>query len=190
MMLFKILWAVVVLFPVSEIVLARVKRAKPQTSQLEDRGSMRLLWLAITVGVTLAIIAPQWLPAARVPGSFRLLGSLALSLMVVGLTIRWVAILTLGRFFTVNVAIQTGHSVVESGPYRFVRHPSYSGLLLAFVGLAIFFGNWFSIVGLLVPIVLAVLNRVAKEEQALLASLGPPYAAYCARTKRFIPYLV
>ena len=189
MMLFTILKAVVVLFPVSEIALARVKRSNPQTSQLEDRGSMRLLWLAITVGVTLAIAA-QWLPSARVPGSARLLGSLALSLMVVGLTIRWVAILTLGRFFTVNVAIQTGHSVVESGHYRFVRHPSYSGLLLAFVGLAISFANWLSILGLLVPITLAVLNRVAKEEQALLASLGPPYAAYCARTKRFIPYLV
>jgi protein-S-isoprenylcysteine O-methyltransferase Ste14 len=182
--------AVVVLFPVSEIVLARIKRTNPQSSQLEDRGSLRLFWLAIAIGVILAIIAPRWLPSANVSGSFRLVGSLALSLMVAGLTLRWVAIFTLGRFFTVNVAIQPGHVVVESGPYRFVRHPSYSGLLLAFVGLAIFFGNWLSIVGLLVPITLAVLNRVAKEEQALRASLGSPYAAYCARTKRFIPYLV
>jgi protein-S-isoprenylcysteine O-methyltransferase len=189
MMLFALLWAVVVLFPVSEIALARVRRANPQTSQLEDRGSLRRLWLAIMIGVTLAIAA-QWVPSARVPGSALLLRSLALSLMVVGLAIRWLAILTLGRFFTVNVAIQADHSVVETGPYRFVRHPSYSGLLLAFVGLAVFFANWLSILGLLVPITLAVLNRVRKEEQALLASLGLPYAAYCARTKRFIPRVV
>lgn len=174
MMLSKILLAVVVLFPVSEIVLARVKRAKLESSQLEDRGSLRLFWLAITVGVTLAIIAPRWLPSANIQSSSLLLGTFSLVLMVLGLTIRWVAIFTLGRFFTVDVAIQTDHSVVESGPYRLVRHPSYSGLLLSFIGLAIFFGNWLSIVGLLVPVTLAVLNRVAKEERALLASLGTP----------------
>ncbi len=87
------------------------------------------------------------------------------------------AILTLGRLFTVNVAIQADHSVVETGLYRFVRHPSYVGLLLTFVGLGVFFANWLSLFGLLVPIALAVLNRVAKEEQALLASLELPYAA-------------
>jgi len=189
MTLSTILLTVVVLFPVSEIVLARAKRANPQISRLEDRSSMRLMWLAITMGVTLAVAA-SWFTSARVPGSQRLLHSLALALMVVGLAIRWVAILALGRFFTVNVAIRADHSVVESGPYRFVRHPSYSGLLLAFVGLGIFFENWLSILVLIVPITLSVLNRVAKEEQALLASLGRPYAAYSARTKRFIPHLL
>lgn len=189
MMLFAILWAVVVLFPVSEIALARVKRANLQTARLEDRGSMRLLWLAITIGVTLAIAA-QWVPLARLPGSTRLLRLLALSLMLAGLSIRWIAIFTLGRLFTVNVAIQADHSIVETGPYRFVRHPSYSGLLIAFVGLGVFFANWLSILGLLVPIALAVLNRVVTEERALLSSLGPPYAAYCARTNRFIPRVV
>jgi protein-S-isoprenylcysteine O-methyltransferase Ste14 len=190
MILSKILLAVVVLFPVSEIVLARVKRAKSESSQLEDRGSLRLFWLAIATGVTLGIIASRWFPSANIQSSSLLLGTFSLVLLVVGLTIRWVAIFTLGRFFTVDVAIQTDHSVVESGPYRLVRHPSYSGLLLSFIGLAIFFGNWLSIVGLLVPVTLAVLNRVAKEEHALLVSLGSPYAAYCARTKRFIPYVV
>ena len=189
MMLVASLWAVVALFPISEIALAGVKRANPQTARLEDRGSMRLLWLAIAIGVALAIAA-QWVPSARLPGSTRLLRVLALSLMVAGLSIRWVAILTLGRLFTVNVAIQADHSLVETGPYRFVRHPSYSGLLLAFVGLGVFFANWLSILGLLVPIALAVFNRVVKEERVLLSSLGPPYAAYCARTKRFVPRVV
>ncbi|MFI5179792.1 MAG: methyltransferase family protein [Thermoanaerobaculia bacterium] len=189
MMLSAILWSVVVLFPISEIALARIKRANSQTARLEDRGSMRLLWLAIITGVTFAIAA-QWVPAARLPGSARLLRLLAAAVMLAGLTLRWVAILTLGRLFTVNVAILADHSVVETGPYRFVRHPSYSGLLLAFVGLGLFFANWLSILGLLVPITLAVLNRVVTEERALLSSLGPPYAAYCARTKRFIPRFV
>ncbi len=188
-MLSTILLTVVVLFPASEIALARFKRASPQISHLEDRGSLRLMWLAITVGVSLAVAA-FWFTSARVPGSPLLLRSLALSLMVAGLALRWVAILALGRFFTVDVAIQADQSVVESGPYRFVRHPSYSGLLLAFLGLGLYFQNWVSILVLIVSVALAVIDRVAKEEQALLASLGRPYAAYSARTKRFIPYLL
>jgi len=107
-----------------------------------------------------------------------------------GLALRLVSILTLGRLFTVNVAIHSDHPVVEKGPYRFVRHPSYSGLLLAFIGLGVSFQSWLSILVLLVPIVLAVVNRVATEERALLSFLGPPYTAYCARTKRFIPWVV
>ena len=183
------LWSVVVLFPVFEIALARIKRANTKTSQLEDRGSLRLLWIAITTGVTLAVAA-QWVPFARLPGSVQLYRFVGSALILAGLTLRSVSILTLGRLFTVNVAIHSDHPVVEKGPYRFVRHPSYSGLLLAFVGLGVFFASWLSILLLLVPIVLAVVNRVVKEERALLSFLGAPYAAYCARTKRFVPWVI
>jgi protein-S-isoprenylcysteine O-methyltransferase Ste14 len=115
---------------------------------------------------------------------------LALVLMAGGLTIRWSAILTLGRFFTVDVAIQPQQPVIQTGPYRFVRHPSYAGLLFSFVGLGVYFGSWLSLVVLLVPITAAVVNRILKEEAALLVALGAPYAEYCARTKRLIPGLV
>jgi protein-S-isoprenylcysteine O-methyltransferase Ste14 len=187
--LFVILWAVVVLFPISEVALARVKRADPRTARLEDQGSLRLLWIGISIGIALAIAA-QWIQVARIAGSPTMLRSLALILMLVGLAVRWTAILMLGHLFTVNVAIHADHPVVEAGLYRYVRHPSYAGLLLAFVGLGVFFANWLSILGLLVPITLAVLNRVAREEEALLASLGLRYAAYCTRTKRFIPGMI
>ncbi len=185
-MLSTALWIVVVLFPVSEITLAIVKRADAKSAHTEDRGSLRVLWLAIAFGVTLAVVS-QWVVFARLPfhgGLFRLA---ALILLLGGLVIRWVSIVTLGRLFTVDVAIQQGHALVERGLYRFVRHPSYSGLLLAFLGLGLVFRNWLSLVVLMVPITLAVINRIAKEERALLQALGPPYAAYCARTKRLIP---
>lgn len=74
--------------------------------------------------------------------------------------------------------------------YRFVRHPSYAGLLLAFIGLGVFFANWLSIFGLLIPITFFVVRLVVREERALLTFLGAPYAAYCSRTKRFIPWVI
>jgi protein-S-isoprenylcysteine O-methyltransferase len=73
--------------------------------------------------------------------------------------------------------------------YRYVRHPAYTGMLMAFLGLGASFANWLSLVALMLPITLAGVNRVAKEEQALHAALGPAYADYCARTRRFIPWL-
>ena len=184
-----VLLIVVAIFPISEVALALVKRSSSSAAQKEDRGSMRLLWLSVALGVALAIAA-QWIPSARLPGPRYMIRLIALGLLVGGLAIRWVAILTLGRLFTVDVAIHSDHPVVQTGLYRFIRHPSYAGLLLAFMGLGVSFANWLSILGLLIPITLAVLNRVAKEEKALLSSLGSEYAAYCARTKRFIPGLL
>jgi protein-S-isoprenylcysteine O-methyltransferase len=183
-----VLWVVVAFFPLSEVALGFVKRSSGRAAQSEDRGSMRLLWLSVVFGVGLGVAA-QWIPSTRLSGAPHLIRVLALGLLLGGLALRWAAILTLGRLFTVDVAIHSDHVVVQAGLYRLVRHPSYTGLLVAFLGLGVFFANWLSIVGLLVPITLAVLNRVEKEEHALLTSLGSEYAAYCARTKRFIPWL-
>jgi protein-S-isoprenylcysteine O-methyltransferase len=188
-MIQRILLIMVVLFPVSEVALSLVKHSRGESARSEDQGSLRLLWLSIAAGVGLAITAQQvsW---ARFQGPLSIVCVAALVLMVGGLALRWAAILTLGSLFTVDVAIHTDHTVVQTGLYRFVRHPSYTGLLVAFLGLGIFFDNWLSLVGLLVPITCGVLWRVAKEERALLDALGPAYAAYRARTKRFIPWLV
>jgi protein-S-isoprenylcysteine O-methyltransferase Ste14 len=98
-------------------------------------------------------------------------------------TVLWFVI----AIFTVDVATHRDQTLVQTGLYRRIRHPSYAGLLIAFLGLGIFFCNWLSIVVLLVPVVLAVVNRIAIEERALLGAIGPPYEAYCLRTKRLIP---
>jgi protein-S-isoprenylcysteine O-methyltransferase Ste14 len=188
-MLITILWVVVGFFPISEIALAIFKRSDSRSVQNEDRGSLRLLWLAIALGISCAI-ASQWVPSTGIQLPIGIIRAFAFAFLLSGLTIRWASILTLGRLFTVDVAIRQDHALVQHGLYRLVRHPSYSGLLLAFFGLGLVYANWLSLLGLMVPITLAVFNRIAKEERALLLALGPPYAAYCARTKRLFPGLV
>ncbi|HET6463935.1 MAG TPA: isoprenylcysteine carboxylmethyltransferase family protein, partial [Candidatus Krumholzibacteria bacterium] len=123
----------------------------------------------------------------RIHGSSRLVQTIALVLLVGGLALRWTSVMFLGRYFTVNVAVMKDHRVVDSGPYRYVRHPSYSGLLLAFLGLGLFFNNWLSLVIVIVPITMALVYRIRIEEAALGAAMGPEYSAYCARTKRLVP---
>jgi len=183
------IWIAFGFFPVSEIVLALVRRSRGGSARSDDRGSMRLLWMLIFCGVCAGVLS-SGVSATRIPASARALNAVGLSLVVGGLVLRWTAILTLGRLFTVDVAIHDDHVVVQSGLYRFMRHPSYTGLLVAFVGLGVLFGNWLSIVVLIVPVFLGILYRVHHEEKVLLASLGTAYRDYCARTKRFVPGLI
>jgi protein-S-isoprenylcysteine O-methyltransferase Ste14 len=185
-MLTTLVWIAVIAFPVSEVLLAIFKRARANDAGLADRGSLRLLWIVITLSVT-AAVSLQFVRVGHLRASTTVSDSVALSLILAGLAVRWAAILTLGRLFTVNVAIHTSHALVERGLYHYVRHPSYSGLLLAFLGLGVFYRSWLSILALVVPIMLAVLNRIRKEEAALLAALGDSYANYCRRTRRLVP---
>jgi protein-S-isoprenylcysteine O-methyltransferase len=180
--------AAVLLFPVSEIGLLILRRARPGVARRADEGSIGLLWLVILGSVGVAM-ASQWIPGLRLPGPRWLLRGLALLFLISGLALRWVAIVTLGRFFTVDVVIQDGHALVDRGVYHYVRHPSYTGLLIAFAGLAIYFGNWISLFALTLPIGVAFLRRIRKEEAALLEGLGASYAEYCGRTKRLLPGL-
>lgn len=106
-----------------------------------------------------------------------------------GLVLRWWSIVYLGRFFTTNVAIAADHRLIDSGPYRFIRHPSYAGSLLALAGFTLCIPNWASWLLILVPCCAVMLWRMHVEEQALKNALGQPYKDYAARTRRLIPLI-
>src|SRR6266850_720966 len=93
------------------------------------------------------------------------------------------------RFFSVDVAIEPDHELIERGPFRMVRHPSYTGVLLAFVGLALTLGNWAALLVILLPISAAFIHRMNVEENALSSALGSQYTDYIQRTKRLVPFV-
>jgi protein-S-isoprenylcysteine O-methyltransferase len=103
--------------------------------------------------------------------------------------LRWYSIFFLGRFFTVDVAVAADQHVIDTGPYRFIRHPSYTGVLLAFLGLALCFGNAATLFMLVVPTTAVFLYRIRIEEAALQSGLGEPYKQYMQRTKRLLPFV-
>src|SRR5437763_11578167 len=125
---------------ISELLLTVTYRSRSRTGTKQDRSTLRVVWLVIVVSVAGVYVAKQW-QAAALPHqrSFVFTGVV---LFIAGLLLRWWAIITLGRFFTVDVTIEKDHELVERGPFRMVRHPSYTGVLLAFVGLALSLGNW------------------------------------------------
>ena len=117
-------------FGLSELMLFILKRSKADEAPV-DRGSLRILWITILLSIAASGTIAVVLPSYRLPVTVYPYG---VALFAAGLALRWYAIIYLGRFFTVNVSIQDGHRVVDSGPYRHIRHPSYAGVLLALIG--------------------------------------------------------
>jgi protein-S-isoprenylcysteine O-methyltransferase Ste14 len=125
-------------------------------------------------------------PAAAIrPGAAAF--AVGMVILVAGLVLRGWSIMTLGEYFTGAVAVSADQRVVTVGPYRVLRHPSYTGLLLALAGLGLTAANWVSFAGVVVLPLAAMLWRIHAEERALLATLGDRYRAYAAQHKRLIP---
>ncbi len=175
---------------ISEVLLTVTRRSRSRTGTKQDRSTLGVIWLVIMVSVTAGVYAAgsTLLRAFAMPygESFALAGVI---LFVAGLFLRWWAIITLGRFFTVDVVIEKDHEVVEGGPFRLVRHPSYTGVLLAFVGFALTLRNWAALLIVLVPIFAALFRRMNVEEEALSRALGSRYTDYMRRTKRLVPFV-
>ncbi len=188
MLITRLFIAVGIVWPVSEILLGFFKRARGASVTVKDRGSLVILWGAIGLGFWAAYLV-RFTGVGRMAVHLVVFESVGLAIILCGLALRWAAIIALGRLFTANVAVHTGHRVVRTGVYRFVRHPAYTGLLLAFVGLGVGFGNWLSLAFLFVPIAAALMYRIGVEEAALREALGDEYADYCRATKRLIPGL-
>jgi protein-S-isoprenylcysteine O-methyltransferase Ste14 len=106
-----------------------------------------------------------------------------------GALLRWWSFVTLGRYFTVVVQASANQPVIDRGPYRFLRHPSYTGLLLMFAGVGLMIGNWVSAAGALILVLIALIHRLRIEERALNAALGDRYREFAASRARLIPHV-
>jgi protein-S-isoprenylcysteine O-methyltransferase Ste14 len=124
----------------------------------------------------LVLPGPGWWPVA-----------LGVATFAIGLTLRAWAVHELGRFFKLTVVVQPDHRVVDTGPYRLIRHPSYTGLLMIELGLGIILGTWLSIAACFLPPLVAFAVRLLHEERVLASELGEPYRSYMRRTWRLVP---
>lgn len=164
---------------------ALVFRHKTTAAENRDRHSLRLIMagnpIAWALGIGLACGSSGGLRPAmplQIAG-FILMGS--------GIALRMTAIVQLGRFHTPNVAVLQGHRVVDNGLYRRIRHPSYLGALIVFLGFSLALANGWSL-GIIMGMALVIYPcRIREEEAALTAALGERYRAYCRRTWRLLP---
>jgi protein-S-isoprenylcysteine O-methyltransferase len=155
-----------------------------------DRGSLRVLIATLVITITGAWYATVALRWARIEPFHFLLFLIGLALVWAGMVLRLWAVLVLGQFFRITVIVQDQHRLVESGPYRLLRHPAYTGTLLTLLGFGLAFGNWIALALLTGGPLIAYSYRIAVEERALRARFGPQYEAFARDRWRLVPFLI
>jgi protein-S-isoprenylcysteine O-methyltransferase Ste14 len=175
----------------SEIILSTILprfRQYRSGAKLErkDRGSgitviigvIASVFVAFTFSEAKITLLPDW---TFYPG---------IALMIGGIFLRQWSIAILGRYFSMLVSVQKEQSIVKRGPYRFIRHPSYTGALLTLIGIGLAVQSWGALLVLVLIFGIVYGYRIYVEEKALVAHFGEEYIAYMKETKMLIPFLI
>jgi len=185
----ELLWKILTdAWVLGEIAVAVFTYTRSGRGKVQDRGTQILLWIVIIGSFWIDGWMHSFLPN-DMPGRHGVLVPLAIELMVLGLAIRATAILSLGKAFSANVAIRSSQTLQRSGLYRFVRHPSYSGLEIIFLAAGVHTRTWACLAVCFIPPTVALLYRIHVEEIALRRAFGAEYDDYARTTKRLIPGL-
>ncbi|MBL8821422.1 MAG: isoprenylcysteine carboxylmethyltransferase family protein [Planctomycetia bacterium] len=167
------------------------KFTQMNTVKRADRSTLSSIWITILLSLFVASPFPflrEQMETLAFPLSRN--GVIAVfGVLIAGISLRWWAIHCLGRFFTVNVAVHSNHKVINTGPYMLLRHPSYTGLLLEFLALALAYQNLISLMIIMVPSTYIMLRRIRHEERVLKRALGEPYRVYLKKTYSLLPFV-
>lgn len=158
--------------------------APRKPSSALDRGTYPVIAVGLAVGMVSTFFSfflpvggylPLW---SIVPG---------VALVASGLSIRFWALETLGRFFTMPITIRDDHELVRGGPYRWLRHPAYTGGFLTALGVPLVLGTPLGFLVTLLACAAVYVHRIRIEESALLSRFGESYVAYSRTTWRLVP---
>ena len=185
----RIVWLLLCLVWVAaEARLARQSRLDQHTLLHSEQRSQRWLWLSVLVSLGLGLEFKQlaWLP---IPIDYLPRQLLAMLLFAAGLYLRYWAVGQLGKFFTTDITIQRQQHLITSGPYRWIRHPAYTGLLMALTGAGLAMGDYLALLMLSLPTFLAFKVRIDLEEQMLQKAFTDSYLNYSKNTWKLLPWL-
>lgn len=112
-----------------------------------------------------------------------------ITLYVIGILLRYVSSITLGRYFTRDVEVSSDQQLISKGPYRFLVHPLYLGLFLLVIAVPIYFAQVLWILGAFSFFGKVILTRMKSEEKALEETLGETYTKWRKKRYRFIPWI-
>ena len=171
------------------VIVRTVRAGQAPPSRRQDRLSGPSLIGGVVLAIVLGIRAAAFVPQAAITVARPEIFAAGVVLAMAGIALRAYAIARLGRFFNTRVTVSADQTVVDTGPYRLIRHPSYTGMLLIVFGILLASTNWLALACFLF-VIPGTAYRIAVEEKALADGLGQSYRDYMRRTKRLIPYLL
>lgn len=179
----------IIIWVVAEIIIFTLTGKKSGKSEKKAKSFDQLSIYAVMAGNIFSCIIAVWgaqYLQVSISGTFAWIGIVVL---YAGVFFRCFAVWTLRKFFTVTVKIKDGHKIVKSGPYAYLRHPAYTGSILALLGMQL---GVRSLIGLVLVFGVAILvysYRIYVEEKALVANFGRDYVEYVKETKKIIPFI-
>lgn len=175
--------AVLAAFLIDYLVPGLTKAKGDKPIEKGDRGSYIVIHVAVLVGLMIGILIRRW-NLGTWSGLFQWIGLLVL---VAGVFIRGWALIRLGRFFSRTVQIESGHKIIKEGPYRWIRHPAYTGMILIDTGAIMGIGTWLGALVTFTSITGSLLYRISVEEKILLRTFGDEYQKYMTQTWKLFP---
>jgi len=172
---------------IGAMILPKLRRHRAGTKlETKDRrsgpvviiGLIAAIYLAFGLSLAGIALLPDWL---FYPG---------IALMFGGIFLRQWSIALLGGFFSALVSVQDGQTIIRKGPYRYVRHPSYTGAIMIMTGIGLAILSWGALLVLLLASCVVYGYRIYVEEKALVAKFGEEYMAYMKETKMLIPFML
>jgi protein-S-isoprenylcysteine O-methyltransferase Ste14 len=154
-----------------------------------DSGSRLVIRIGYVAGVFAAIVALRDASTKAIRHDRVLVFAVAIAILWSGMALRWWAFRTLGRLFTFTVTTTSDQPIVNTGPCRVLRHPSYAGAMLMLTGAGLAYANWLSLAAMVVLPLVGIAYRINVEEAALRESVGSAYESYSSTRKRLIPFV-
>ena len=182
-----IIIAVSYLYGFFEVFMNLRQRNKNKVTTSRDKGSLWWLYGLITLGYALSFSIGAT-KTGRIY-DWNTFFAIGIALFVIGLIIRIHSMRTLQQYFTYSVAKVENHKIIESGLYKFIRHPGYLGQWMIFAGISISLSNWLSVLLMMIPVSIGYFYRINVEESFMVEQMGESYLNYQRRTKRIIPMI-
>ena len=185
----QVFWLIVGLsWAASELTIALLSRKRLALETHVELRSEKLIWLVICSSLLIALTIKNfhWF-TIDLSATAKL--NTGFILLISGLTLRLYAVYSLGTLFITQLSIQTNHRLINKGPYHYIRHPSYTGLILSFCGTGVAIGDFLSLLILTIPLIYILIKRINIEEPLLQQHFGKDYDLYCQQTKKLLPGL-
>ena len=170
---------------VGTMIIPRIRRGG---NVIKRRDRFSGLYILFTV--FLAVIISFYFAGASMAMLPGWVFSLGIFLIILGIIIRQWSMIILGKYFSAVIGTHEGQKVIEKGPYKYIRHPSYTGALIIFIGLGLSLQSGAAVLTLILLFIIAYGYRISVEEKTLITELGEPYIEYKNRTKKLIPYII